>query len=130
MNDERVPLTGFASTYHEFHEIRDQFAVEMCERGFGCWMDFHCDDYDGSVEFNKVKNGAKLPAKAQYFLLEQGFIKAYLNHEDGSETHYTWKRSPFKPDDGWRVNYRTREVNPWPTSWPAKVGDYKENPKL
>lgn len=122
-------MTRFSDVYHDYHMHKSVFEDQLIELGFGCWMDFSCDDYDSSVEFYTVQKNGRLNQEAQTFLFNQGFAKAYLNHEDGTETHYTWDYKAFKPVKGWRVNYRTKEVNPMPEQWKTNMG-FTENPEL
>ena len=47
---------------------------------------------------------ARLTEAQQKIIYDAGFSIAYVNHTNGWETHYNWKRTEeFKPHDGWRV---------------------------
>lgn len=89
------------------------------------------DYYDGSLELHGVPAEYRLPIDAQRVIHEAGFVKAYVNHEDRWETHYTFHpREPFKKESkGWRVSYPHKRgenekgiwveefIENWPKEW-------------
>jgi hypothetical protein len=60
------------------------------------------DYYDGSLEINFISNDFRLSPEVQTIIFDCGFSKVYLNHEDKTETHYTWNCKEFKPVEGRR----------------------------
>jgi hypothetical protein len=88
------------------------------------------DYYDGSVELHGVPVDYRLSLEAQRAIHEAGFVKAYVNHADKWETHYSFSpRDPFKESKGWRVSYPHKRgddkkgilveavVDSWPKEW-------------
>lgn len=88
------------------------------------------DHYDCSVEIYGVAPEARLSADAQKVVHAAGFCKAYVNHADKWETHYSFNPSePFAESKGWRVSYPHKRgeeggkilveehVPSWPQSW-------------
>lgn len=95
----------FASSIWEFQRKQCDFEEALEEAGFVSGEHYKrigWDEYDCSIEFHGVKNDARLSAELQRIIYNGGFIKAYVNHEDGWETHYTWKGGHFEPVRGWR----------------------------
>jgi hypothetical protein len=80
------------------------------------------DYYDSSLEIYGLTDACRLSDEAQRFISGQGFVKVYLNHLNGWETHYTWNL-PFEAVSGWRRK-RTQdgfEINYWPKAWNTPV---------
>lgn len=118
-----------------YHRAESEFGDKMVEAGFGDYCRVGGDDYDNSIEFYDVAPDARMGEAAQRLVVEAGFGKAYVNHKDGWETHYTWKHGePFKAVRGWRrrwvadPNAKTNrgighvdsgyyEISYWPESW-------------
>lgn len=61
------------------------------------------DCYDGSLELDNVPNDVRLSEDQQKLIHSAGFRKVYVNHQDKSETHYTWGYGEFHPMEGWRT---------------------------
>ena len=61
------------------------------------------DDYDCSVEIHGVAPEARLSVEAQKVIHAAGFAKAYVNHTDKWETHYSFPPGDFAEVNGWRV---------------------------
>lgn len=67
------------------------------------------DWYDVSIELREVGNDIRLSEEAQRFIFDNGFIRCWLNHLDGSETYYVWPHDkPFAPSGGSRNELRKR----------------------
>lgn len=87
------------------------------------------DDYDGSIELHGVDPSWRMPADLQRRLYDEGFIKAYVNHTDYWETHYSFgTTNGFEAKRGWRVSYPSKRPNGgqilveeivpgWPSDW-------------
>lgn len=62
------------------------------------------DTYDCSVDLYGVNDDVRLTDEQQRVIRGAGFAKAYVNHKDGWETHYSWdwRDTEFKPARGWR----------------------------
>lgn len=72
------------------------------------------DHYDGSLEILKAPNGLQLSDDALAYIFDEcGFSCVYVNHMDGSETHYSashrtpWRRES-RPKEGYESDTRTR----------------------
>ncbi len=86
------------------------------------------DHYDNSLELYGVEPEARLSAEAQKIIHAAGFSKAYVNHTDKWETHYSFPE-PFAEKKGWRVSYPHRRgeahgkiwveehIPTWPQDW-------------
>lgn len=88
------------------------------------------DEYDCSVELYDVPPDHRLSEAAQRVIHAAGFAKAYVNHADKWETHYSYKHGePFAESKGWRVNYPHKRgddqkgiwveqhIPGWPQEW-------------
>lgn len=85
------------------------------------------DSYDCSIELYGVPAEWRMSADVQKAIRDMGFGKAYFNHDDKWETHYTFNGD--KPVDGWRVSYPhkrndgdgriwvERHIPTWPQEW-------------
>lgn len=105
-----------------YHTASTEFTDRLCDLGFGKYTDISGDVYDCSIEFHKVENDERLSEEQQKFVFDAGFSIAYLNHENGWQTHYHWG-AEFRPLKGWR-RLRTDKgftINYWPEGW----GDQK-----
>lgn len=67
----------------------------------GLEMRIGWDYYDCSIELYEVDPDVRLTAEQQKVICDAGFQRAYVNHTDGWETHYTWDRG-VSPVRGWR----------------------------
>ena len=124
---------GFAQKIWDFQ--KDQFEFESALEEAGLEQGKHYsrigwDDYDCSIEFYNVENDVRFGVELQKIVADAGFIKAYVNHKDGWETHYTWK-TPFSPVRGWRrwmehnkepspsgvTTLKKLKVSYWPEGW-------------
>lgn len=126
----------FSTTLFDYRRAESEFSDALCDAGFGDFTSIGGDDYDNSIELYGVSNEARMTEAAQRLLFDAGFSKAYVNHEDGWETHYTWSKE-FAVQPGWRRRYvkdpttaTTRmiggdlpeergyfEINYWPDGW-------------
>lgn len=96
----------FSETMFSYNEARNEFEKALCEAGFGDFEDLRGDDYDNSIELDEVGNDERLGEAAQRVIFDAGFSIAFVNHKDGWETHYGWKRGePFAVQRGWRRRY-------------------------
>ena len=130
-------MSNFAETMFAFHEAESTFTDALCDAGFGGFKSIGGDHYDCSIEFYGVDNSARMSPEQQRLVFEAGFIKAYVNHEDGWETHYFWGKE-FSPQRGWRRRYVNDpnatttnvvggppkpgyyEISYWPEGWETK----------
>jgi hypothetical protein len=79
--------------------------------GFGdSWSDWGRDYYDSSLELYGVPVEERLTEDGVKRLLGAGFSIIFVNHSDGTETHYT-KANPV----GWRTEVRSRARPEEPT---------------
>lgn len=88
------------------------------------------DGYDGSIELYCVPVHWRMPPVLQRLLWDNGFTKAYVNHVDFWETHYSFGTPDgFKAQPGWRVSYPHKRpentgqiwvesaIPTWPAAW-------------
>ena len=88
------------------------------------------DEYDCSIELYQVPPDYRLSTEAQRIIHAAGFLRAFVNHTDKWETHYSFKPAEdFVEAKGWRVSYPHKrgegekgiwveEVPPaWPQEW-------------
>ncbi len=76
---------------------------KLLDAGLDFLVDLGWDWYDCSLEIDSTPNDFRLSPEVQKIIFDCGFGKAYLNHLDKSETHYTWGRE-FKAVEGWRTH--------------------------
>jgi hypothetical protein len=99
-------MKRFADLMFDYHRAESDFTDALCDAGLEDWGSIGGDWYDGSLELHKVPNDARLNEAVQRVIFDAGFVKVYVNHLDGWETHYSWNHSePFKPSRGWRRRY-------------------------
>lgn len=80
------------------------------------------DDYDWSVEIYDVPAEWRMSPEIQRWLIEQGFVQAYMNHVDHWETHYSfWLNGEFAVRPGWRVSYPHRRPDSDGQIWVEKI---------
>ncbi len=121
-----------AEVMFAYAQAESEFGDAMVDAGFGDYTRIGGDEYDCSIEFYGVGNNARMNEAAQRLTFGAGFATAYVNHEDGWQTHYTWDhREPFKPVRGWRrymehdkepgpsgvVGFSIMKISYWPESW-------------
>ncbi len=94
----------FSEKLFAWQRGKDEFEDALAELGFESFKEIGGDYYDSSIEFYGVANDARLSEDQQRLIHSHGFIRAYVNHEDGYETHYTWPNE-FAPHAGHRVLY-------------------------
>lgn len=71
------------------------------------------DDYDSSLEIRGVPADHRPTEEVQRVFHASGFATVFVNHVDGWETHFNYKRGePFAMKDGWRVSYGHRRGEP------------------
>lgn len=127
--DTEFDPAGFADAWWYFQRRKYAFndhLLCMGDEGFD-YVDVSTDDYDSSIEINKAAPDARLNEAQQEFLWKCGFSRAFVNHTDGIETHYTWKADAFVPHRGWRRRHREGggfDINYWPEGWnsPSTAG--------
>lgn len=124
----------FASAIWEFQRKQCDFEENLEVAGFQHGKHFArigWDEYDCSIEFYDVENDARLGVDLQRIVYNGGFMKAYVNHKDGWQTHYTWKGGHFDPVRGWRrymeheeepdssgvIGFKVMKISYWPDSW-------------
>lgn len=95
---------------------------ELLENAGVPFDDIGWDWYDCSLELVKVTSEYRLSAEAQKIIYDAGFQKAYINHTDSWETHYSFNlKEPFKEVDGWRVSYPGKRGDGTQPVWVEKV---------
>lgn len=120
-------VSGFAEAWWDFQRIKSDFEDGLREFFLAAAAGYErigTDSYDCSIEIYGVSNDFRLSDESQRFIEGAGFAKCYVNHQDGWETHYTWK-TPFAAVSGWRVRYGHKqeprkeglEVETVPPSW-------------
>jgi hypothetical protein len=67
--------------------------------------DISTDEYDCSLEIQKVSPHVRLSEAVQRLIWEAGFGRVYVNHSDGWQTHYNWSQDKPPPARGWRRRY-------------------------
>lgn len=139
------PEPKFSEVMFAYHTAESDFEDALLEAGFGEFAGISGDHYDNSIEIHKVGNSARLNEAAQRVIFDAGFSIAFVNHQDGWETHYNWKHDePFAVQRGWRRRYVQDpsatttnviagspspgyyEINYWPEGW----GDPKRSKDL
>lgn len=97
-----------------------QFEDQIYEAGAGFdYTGIRGDSYDLSIEFDGVPNGAILTITQQKIIFDHGFLRAWTNHQDGSETYYYWQHDqPFSPS----------KAHPHKPAKPSPTPDAGENP--
>lgn len=115
-------LFGQSHAEGELEDMLSNAGVEFERLGW--------DSYDCSVEIYGVAPEFRLSDEVQRQIYEAGFAKAYVNHTDKWETHYSFTRSKkFRPVKGWRVSYPHKRgegekgiwveevIEGWPKEW-------------
>jgi len=100
----------------DFAELAFMYRRELCKfddnileiTGWDDYGNFGFDCYDMSIEIYEVPNDYILSEEAQKFIYDSGFLRCYVNHLDGWETHYVWRSEEFHPVEGWRVKYPSK----------------------
>lgn len=64
------------------------------------------DWYDCSLEVDEVPPNVHLNEKQQRLLFDCGFMRCWLNHDDGWETYYVFSGDTFQATDGKRIDKR------------------------
>src|SRR5262245_57993907 len=97
---------NFAQKIWDFENAKLEFEGALERAGFEQgehYKSLGWDDYDTSIEFYGCHNAARMNAELQNIVYDAGFSRAFVNHDDGWETHYSWdRREPFKAHRGWR----------------------------
>lgn len=97
----------FAEIAFDFQEHLGDFENTLLETGDNNF-DFSYllfDDYDCSMTILSVPNNARLNYLQQQHIFNNGFLRTYLKHNDGWQTHYKFTNDKKYPIDGWRVKY-------------------------
>lgn len=135
-NDDLEPVIGFAGKMFDWHRAEMNFTDNLVEAGFGEFNGISGDTYDCSLEIKGAGDDARLNEAAQKLIFDAGFVRVYVNHKNGWETHYTWEKE-FKAVRGWRRRYVVDstvattnqigadepeyrgyfEISYWPDSW-------------
>ena len=110
----------FSQIGFEYNVQLSLFEDAMVEAGLENWDKLGYDDYDSSLEIYGVENDIRLNTELQELFLKHGFMKVYVNHKDGWETHYNFyyndeTKSGDKqnlPVKGWRVRYGHKNNEP------------------
>ena len=59
------------------------------------YTDLALDDYYEALELFDVNDDVRLNEAQQRVIFGARCLRAFLNHKDGSKTHYTWHREGF-----------------------------------
>ncbi len=107
-------MMDIAESFFAHTRKQNDFEDALCEGGLN-FNGIGWDDYDCSLEIYEVPDDMRLSESLQRFIFESGFIRAYVNHSDAWETHYSWwntgTRMPeFKVQDGHRVKYPNKKT--------------------
>lgn len=113
---------GFANQVWSFREAEGDFEARLNDTGLTEYKGFRYDSYDCSIEIDGAPKDLRLTDEQQRIFFDAKFATAYVNHEDGWETHYSWAfGKPFEAKRGWR---RLRIENGFLISyWPEAWGD-------
>lgn len=111
-----------------------QFKRDLAAAGLTAFESVGGDWYDNSVELHSVANDVRLTEEQQRVMYLHGLSKAYVNHKDGWETHYSWRQGePFALSKGWRISYPHKRGDDegfwvegerpesWPEDWDVRV---------
>lgn len=86
---------GFLAAAYVFDTEREKLIAKLDELiGGDSYDDIGWDHYDTSLEIHKADNHLALTDEAQTVLFEDGFMKIYINHQDGFNTLYSFRESP------------------------------------
>lgn len=111
-------MEGFAQKIFDVDILRMKFNDKLEELTDCMFEETSWDEYDGSLELHQCDNDLRLSDECKKFIFDSGFIRIFVNHKDGWETHYT-KSHP--KDDGWRRKRKEDGngfyVSYWPESW-------------
>lgn len=146
----------FADMIWAFEYAQGDFEMDLEGVGLKLYEHYHrigWDHYDCSIELYGVKDDVRLTPAQQNVIWDAGFIKCYVNHKDGWETHYHWTSEdikamsdgkPFISKRGWRRRWvddpqakTTRsvgaqvapdnagyyEISYWPPGWGAQTAE-------
>lgn len=121
-------IWAFEKAQCEFKDALDGAGLEVGEH----YQRMEWDDYDVSIELCEVNDDVRLTPGQQKIIFDAGFVKIYVNHKDGWETHY----SSYYPDRpcpvrGWRrriehntepgpsgvIEFKTMKISYMPESW-------------
>lgn len=112
----------FSELWEEFLNAKDRFETLLLE-AMGDFDRISHDPYDNSIEVDGVPPTTRLSEAAQRVIWSAGFRKAYVNHVDGWETHYSWGHfgEPFAVKLGWRRKAKPDGsgflISFWPENW-------------
>lgn len=125
-----IEKPGIAERMFDGGAAQSQLEMQLVEAGFGDFERLSWDEHDYSVEIYGVPPAARMPVDAQRVIHAAGFLKAYVNHGDKWETHYSFKPGEeFTEAKGWRVSYPHKRgkdekgiwveehIAGWPQDW-------------
>lgn len=92
---------GIFNTIHDKAKWEDEF-TDILDECKVPWEDLDYDSYDHSVELYKMPNDYRMDEATQKAICGAGFWIAFVNHLDGSETHYYWPHGVFVVHAGYR----------------------------
>jgi len=119
-------MKSIAELIHDAEIAKDKLEDDLVKMGLS-FEDTVYDWYDNSMEVIDVPDEQRLSMDAQKILLEAGFSKVFLNHQNRWETHYTLKSG--EEVKGWRVSYPRKrgdscgsiwveeKIDSWPKEW-------------
>ena len=125
MSDDKKPT--IADRMFDGSEAQGDLETKLLKAG-ALFERLGSDWYDCSVELYGVPATHRLSIEAQRVIHAAGFAKAYVNHEDKWETHYSFKPE-FAESKGWRVSYPHKRgkaekgiwveefISDWPQDW-------------
>lgn len=97
-------IKTFAEIAFNYQDHLSDFEDKLLEKSTNQDFDFsylRFDGYDCSIELYEVNPGGSLSLNQQKLIIKEGFLRAYLNHSDGSETYYKFKNS--QPTTGYKT---------------------------
>jgi hypothetical protein len=111
---------GFANLAFDYSTAQYLFEEELDKLGIN-YDKIGWDYYDSSLEIYGAVDDCRLSTAAQEFIFNEGFMKIFVNHLNGWQTHYCFDHNlPFSPVNGWR---RKRcpdghfQINYLPEAW-------------
>lgn len=112
---------GLLNAFEEFQRERSSFEDELHDLNVGDYDSLGYDGYDSSIEFYGCEDVMRLTPEQQRVVIRAGFLKAYVNHRDGWQTHYSFGKEG-QPVRGWRRKSVDGGflISYWPDAWSNK----------
>jgi len=121
-------MTTFAQEWWDFNSNKSGWEDKFLDllSGDQEFDDFATDSYDSSITIINASNNWRLSINQQKYLYDSGFIRIYVKHSDGWDTHYRilpngsmskgWRRKyyPVSPNSDTSGYF---EISYWPEDW-------------